>query len=217
MGNKDPEIQLNRFLKSYRSTPHPTTGEILAEILFGRKFFTKIADIRNSQTKEREDIKRAQDKDKESKEIQKKYKDSKANVTEHKIQVVDKVMKERKSTKYTTPYDPVPYTVIEVHGSQITARRGEEIKIRDSQRFKRVELSKRKTFRRQEIVNEEDADVGCPVEDLNLGEQGEEAGAQAVEQEGARDVQTAAQDPGQGLGAQAGVQEGVQFRTLVEV
>ena len=48
IGNKDPRMQLQRHLKMYRATPHPTTGRSPAELLFARKFRTKLPDVRRN-------------------------------------------------------------------------------------------------------------------------------------------------------------------------
>ena len=50
------------------------------------------------------------------------------------------VLRERKTSKHTSPYDPAPCKVIAVNVTQITAKRGQEIKKRDSQRFKKVKV-----------------------------------------------------------------------------
>ena len=153
------------MLRMYRSTPHPTTGEILAEILFGRKYRTKLPDGRKDQAKGREDIERARKKDKEMKEIQKKHKDKKGNVRPHNIREGDWVLRERQTTKNKSPYDPEPYKVTKVKGTQITATRGKEIKTRDSKMFKKIKLREKKyTFRRGDRQEEEDPDIGYPRE-----------------------------------------------------
>ena len=36
--NKNPQQEMNKFLRQYRATPHCTTGKAPAVILFGRKF-----------------------------------------------------------------------------------------------------------------------------------------------------------------------------------
>ena len=50
----------------------------------------------------------------------------------HSIQVGYQVLLPRKKTKTLSPYDPNPYTVSEVHGTQVVARRGGQ-KTRDAQ------------------------------------------------------------------------------------
>ena len=162
MAGKDPYMEINRHLRTYRSTPHPTTGEIPAEMLFGRKYRTKLPDGRRNMAIDREDIKRAREEDRKEKEKQKRQKDGKIYVKKHTIQVGDQVLKAREQTKNKSPYEPEPFTVVSVHGSQITAARGTEVKTRDSQKFKKVRLQKRKIFNGEEKEDIEDADIGCP-------------------------------------------------------
>jgi hypothetical protein len=61
--------------------------------------------------------------DKLAKERRKCYKDKGRYVKEHDIGVGDLVIAKRKSTKHESPYDPKPYKVHEVHGTQIKAMR----------------------------------------------------------------------------------------------
>ena len=60
--------------------------------------------------------------DKKAKEWQKKSKDQKRYVGEHKIKLGDQVLLERKYTKSNSPYDPDPYCVADPwepdHGQQ---------------------------------------------------------------------------------------------------
>ena len=68
------------------------------------------------------------------------YKDSKSTVRPLNIKEGDTILLERKTTKTNSPYDPQPYTAEAIHGTQIVCRRGEERKMCDSQKWKRVEL-----------------------------------------------------------------------------
>ena len=118
--------------------------------------------MRASQVEGREDIKRARENDKKAKELQKKYKDNKSNVRAHTIKVGDELMLEQKSTKSKTPFDPDTFQAVAVHGSQITGRRGVELKTRDSQKWKTVNLENQKVFRRRK-EEQDDADIGLPA------------------------------------------------------
>ena len=146
----------------YRAAPHPTTGRSPAELLFARKFRTKLPDIRKDT--EREDIRQAREQDRKEKARQKMYKDSKSYVRPHNIKEGDTILLERKATKANSPYDPRPYTAEAVHGTQIVGRRGEERKVRDSQRWKRVEIRPAQEFSRtSQESGGEDPDIGLPV------------------------------------------------------
>ena len=61
ISNKDPTLQLHKHLKMYRVAPHPTTGKSPAELLFARKFRTKLPDIRTNPVMQ--DIQQARDQD----------------------------------------------------------------------------------------------------------------------------------------------------------
>ena len=143
---KDPTMEINKHLRVVRSTPHISTGQIPAEVLFGRKFRGRLPDLRTNQAENRKDITAAKSKDKESKDRQKYYKDSKPQVTPHSIRPGDTVLLQRKPTKTTTPYDPLPYRVSETHGTQVTANRDQVSKTRDAQQWKRVEISSNKNY-----------------------------------------------------------------------
>ena len=145
--HRDPALDLNRHLRSFRSTPHPTTGHIPAEILFRRKVSTILPDLRQDPAEGREDIEEARSNDKLAKEKMKKYKDRPANVRPHNISIGDRVLMRQKSTKKNPPHDPDPYTVTDVQGTQITASRHGRVKTRDSQRFKKVPATQPPRFR----------------------------------------------------------------------
>ena len=121
--NRDPFLDLNRHLRSFRNTPHPTTGAIPSELLFHRKVKTVLPDLREDPAKGREDIEAARTEDKKQKETMKRFKDNKKNVVEHKLEVGDRVLIKQKSSKANPPYDPDPYKIVEIHGSQIAVER----------------------------------------------------------------------------------------------
>ena len=80
----------------------------------------------------------ARDKDRKAKLRQKRYKDPKTTVKPNSIQIDDQVLLGRRHTKLKSAYDPRPYHVTEVHGTQIVAQRGRG-KSRDSQCWKKVD------------------------------------------------------------------------------
>ena len=53
----NPRAELNKTLQLYRATPHPTTGYAPAELLFGRKFRTRLPKL--PEQADREDIHKA--------------------------------------------------------------------------------------------------------------------------------------------------------------
>ena len=144
MEKKNPRQELYKFLRNYRSTPHTSTGKSPAEALFGRQIKTRLPQF----MKESED-EGMRKKDKESKANQKKYKDAKKTVQPHNIEVGDTVLLKRKQTKTTSRYDPSPFRVTDVKGTQITAAREHQVRTRDAQRFKKVTIAKPKSYQYQ--------------------------------------------------------------------
>ena len=113
-------------------------------ILFGpRKYITRLPDIRVDQATGRQDIQEALEK---AKERQKRYKDQKRYMGDHNIRMGDRVLLERKVTKSNGPYDPDPYTVTQTHGTQITATRVGASKTRESQKWKKVVVVKKRDY-----------------------------------------------------------------------
>ena len=161
--HRDPILDINRHLRSVRATPHPTTGAIPAELLFGRKFRTVLPDLRPNPAARRPDILQARRKDEVEKCKMKVYKDKPAYVKSHTIRVGDKVLLRQKSTKRDPPYDPEPYTVVDVHGTQVTGDRGRGVtKTRDSQRWKKVDISLPPVIQSSATCEDGEADIGLP-------------------------------------------------------
>ena len=96
---------------------------------------------------DRKDIKQAREADFKSKEKQKAYKDAKNMVKPTRIKVGDKVLLSRNQTKANSPYDPDPFVVTKMHGSQIQAARGKEIKKRDAKFWKIVDTEERLDYK----------------------------------------------------------------------
>ena len=111
-----------------------------------------------------EDIQQTLEHDRKEKARQKMYKENKSNVRPHNIKEGDTILLERKTTKANSPYDPRPYTAEAVHGTQIVGKRGEERKVRDSQKWKKVDIRPVQRFSRtSQETREEDPDIGLPV------------------------------------------------------
>ena len=68
----------------------------------------------------------------------------------------------------------MPYTAEEVHGTQIVGRRGDERKVRDSQKWKKVRLATKQQFRRGKEQIQEEADIGLPADQLTEGGVGDQ-------------------------------------------
>jgi len=136
----------------YRTTPHPTTGKAPAELLFGRKFHSRLP--QRNETTRRDDIIEAREKEIAQKIKQSHYKDNKPYVKHHGIQLGDRVLLKQQSTKSKPPFDPSPYEVTSINGHQITATRHDRTVTRDAQKWK---IYKKPEHRPQQT----DEDVGC--------------------------------------------------------
>ena len=53
---EDPYLMLNNYLMQFRATLHATMKKCPVELLFGRKFNTKLPDLRTNPAKSRRDI-----------------------------------------------------------------------------------------------------------------------------------------------------------------
>ena len=64
----------------------------------------------------------------------------------HTIEVDDQVLLKQQQTKNDPPYDPEPYQVVDIHGHQITASRGDRILTRDAQKWKAIHLRSKPNY-----------------------------------------------------------------------
>ena len=132
---KNPKQEMYKLLRQYRATPHSSTGRAPAEVLFNRPFKTRLPNLARP-THGSQGLKEKHD---ASKATQKHYKDLKANVRPHTITVGDKVLLLQTTTKQRPWYDPLPYHVTRVQGTQITVSREDgKTLTRDAQRLKKV-------------------------------------------------------------------------------
>ena len=141
---KNPKQEIYKFLRQYRATPHTSTGRSPSSVLFNYGYRTRLPDIKKPALDQ--DIRQ---KDEESKRKQKIYKDNKRTVQKHQMQLGDTVLLLQKQTKSQPRYDPEPYTIINIQGTQTTAKREDKVRTRDAQKFKKVELQNPKDYNSQ--------------------------------------------------------------------
>lgn len=111
--------ELYNFLRNCRATSNSTTNATPTELLLGRKLKTRVPEI----TPPAVNKKVFQDNVWKRKVQIKQYADEKRKATQHKIKIGAQVLvKQQKTDKLSTPYNPQPYTVIKQHGSMITAK-----------------------------------------------------------------------------------------------
>ena len=131
------------------------------------KFRTRIPEVQNELNREQE-IEEARSRDYQIKAKQKLYKDSKAYVKKHSIQVGDSVLLKQKKTKMNPPYDPHKYTVTAVRGHQITATREGKTITRDAQKWKRYTEREKKEYKKQQLAAK--ADINSSDDDTAMSE-----------------------------------------------
>ena len=123
---KNWKQQLQRFLRAYRATPHRSTGFAPATLMFnGRQYRTRLPSAKHQAAAFHEEVKRNDDQSKFAMKIQS---DKKAYVKPSNIVPGYKILiRQRKINKLTPPYDPQPFEVTARNGSQIVAKRGQQV------------------------------------------------------------------------------------------
>ena len=132
---KDPQVEVRRRVMNYRNTPHKSTSKTPAELIMNRRLRTKIPClVLSAEGRVHEE---AREKDKETRRQRKGVRDSR-RAQERIVKPEDEVMVQQKKTSIQPPFDPKPYKVTEVKGSQVTATRGNKTRIRNMSKLKVV-------------------------------------------------------------------------------
>ena len=138
MERNNPVAEMNKHLQMFRATPHTSTGYPPAQLLFGRNINTRLPHPREE---ENALVEKALVNDAQAKATQKKYKDAKPYVKHHKMSIGDQVLLKQHQSKRNPPYDPEPYTVVDINGHQVTADRADQpIVTRDAQKWKPINM-----------------------------------------------------------------------------
>ena len=123
---RDWRLELNKYLLAYRSSPHITTGQSPAELLFGRKLSTKLPEVADIEESEDLGNQQARDRDAEKKQVGGDHADKRHQAVEKCIQEGDFVLLEkRKENKLSPHYEKEPY--------QVTARHGDQVQLKSPQ------------------------------------------------------------------------------------
>ena len=116
--NRSWKQEIHTFLRNYRATPHATTGQSPAEVLFGRKINTKLPNIQDK----KENDSKIRTRDSKEKRKMKEYFENKNKVKTSDLKTGDKVLvKQEKKDKLSTPFNPTPLIIQKKKGSMITA------------------------------------------------------------------------------------------------
>lgn len=153
--------ELHNLLRNYRNTPHSTTGETPASVIFSYKPRSKLPEIIEPVNHDDEHLLRSRDEAQKSR--MKSYADTKRRTRHHDISVGDHVIV-RKPTHYLgkneSLYDTRILVVISRHGDTIVARYGDGKCIkRNISQFKRMTDARqheRRDYRNSEIVDDEE-------------------------------------------------------------
>lgn len=134
------EEELKDFLRSYRATPHSSTGEAPNALLFRDKPST----VRLPNALADDEItSKAREKDKRAKIKQASNQDKKLKAKQHEYKVGDSVLLlQTVKGKATTVYDQHPYKIIEIKGSMVTIKRGTRTLARNSSLLKLAKMPK---------------------------------------------------------------------------
>ncbi|XP_055605167.1 uncharacterized protein K02A2.6-like [Uranotaenia lowii] len=117
---KDWRAEMRRYLLTYHSTNHTTTGKSPGELMFGRKIRSKLPQVPLTRVEDGE----VRDRDKIMKEKGKVYADSKRKARVSDIVVGDSVLVKRtkKDNKLDTTFAPEEYAVVKKQGSDTTVK-----------------------------------------------------------------------------------------------
>lgn len=117
---KDWRDEMRRYLLTYHSTNHTTTGKSPGELMFGRKIRNKLPQVPLTRVEDGE----VRDRDRVMKEKGKVYADNKRKARDSDIDVGDNVlvMRTRKDNKLDTTFAPEEYAVVKKRGSDTTVR-----------------------------------------------------------------------------------------------
>lgn len=117
--NKDPKLEIYRYLLNYRNTPHPSTGFTPSRLLMGRVIKTKIPALISIPIGR--EHREAQENNKEAKKKAKKYADKRRRAKDRDVKIGDEILIAQDKTTTKQPFDPHPYKVTKVSHAQVTA------------------------------------------------------------------------------------------------
>ena len=123
-----------QFLRNYRATPHTTTGQPPADLLFGRPIAVKLP---TTTPKMKDQQLRQRDRDRKQK--CKEAADQRLHTKTSTLRIGDRVLvRQPRYNKLTSFYDPKPYQITRMKGSMVTATRDNHVITRNSSFFKKL-------------------------------------------------------------------------------
>jgi hypothetical protein len=129
--------ELTNFLKAYRATPHYTTGIAPVDLMFNYTAnTTRLPRIEEQQDRKELEAKARINQEKARERVNKQRN---KHTHENKIEIEDNaIVKQKKTSKLTPPYDPNTYKITDVKGTMITDSREGHTITRNTSHFKRV-------------------------------------------------------------------------------
>ena len=160
---RDPRKMVSTYLMAYRATPHKVTGRSPAELLFNRRIRTKLPGLRVQQEGDMD--REVRERHEKEKVKQKSYADEKRKARPKEVKLGDQIMIQQRKSTIKTPWDPRPYTVTQVKGSQVEVKRGDEVKRRALNLIKKIK-SRKGAEKRETKEIEEDPDIDITIEEI---------------------------------------------------
>ena len=137
--NKDWRQELNAFLRSYRSTPHSTTGIAPSVLLFGANRTNRLPSVQEERKSFEELKQAATNRDTLKKMASTEYTNKTRRAKTHNFKIGEAVLLRQKRThKFMTAFNESKHIITDIKGSMISVKtkEGKEF-TRDAARFRR--------------------------------------------------------------------------------
>jgi hypothetical protein len=146
--------RLNEFMRNYRATPHTMTKVAPAQLIFRNAHTSRLPRYKSGFVPEPIDVQAsANDQSKKRKMVD--YANKYFRTKEVNFQVGDRVLvKQNQKNKTMTPFDPIPFEIINIKGTMITARNCNKTLTRNISFFKKWRGEMRKESTEGEMTKE---------------------------------------------------------------
>ena len=170
--NQDPKVEVRRRLMNYRNTPHPSTGKTPAELMIRRQIRTRVPVLMKSATEKVD--REAKAMDRSVREKRKDMFDSRKHTKTKEVVKGAKVLVKQKKSSIRPPFDPNPYMVTKVKGTQVTASRGAKERTRNQVKMKVLKerpVHLQPQGRKWEQAEDSDSDVDIQLDQVGRQQQ----------------------------------------------
>ena len=165
--NRNWRRELQKFLLSFRATPHSTTKVAPATVMFARNIRTKLPQIEVKVDKSAVD-KKIEQQDKDSRQKMKEYADKRRNATATTMKIGDCVLvKQKRKNKLSTRFDPRSLRVTKIKGTMVTAQRNNFTITRNQSFFKLVDDARLQSDGEEDVDEDYQTDGNEQIEDEN--------------------------------------------------